>query len=107
MMHNDLIPIVQNQYPAGHKRQIAEMCLELGEEWTHIVGAGEQLFHKDINSRIAQKSKKRCRSYIRSNFDKSQVVSGILLSIFISILINVISSWISTLIIENLVKKKK
>tara|TARA_Y100000296_G_C5179860_1_gene263099 strand:- start:21238 stop:21558 length:321 start_codon:yes stop_codon:yes gene_type:complete len=106
-MHNDLIPIVQNQYPTGHKRKIAEMCLDLGEEWTHIVGAQEQLLNVNLYSLTAKKSKKECRTYIRKNFDKSQVGSGILLTILISVLINVISSWISTLIIENLVKKTR
>jgi hypothetical protein len=86
--------MIQETYSSSpENKKIADLCLELGHDWTKVVG--KDLYR--LNQNIA---KKQCSRYIQDNFDRSQVKGGLLTTIFLSVIIRVIANWIANLIVK-------
>jgi hypothetical protein len=84
--------MIQDTYSDENKK-IADLCLEIGENWTKVVGKDLQRFSPKI-------AKKQCSQYIQDNFDRSQVRGGILTTLFLSIIIRMIANWVANLIVK-------
>lgn len=92
-MSDEQIKRMIRQKYSSENVKIADLCLELGTNWTKVVG-------KDFEKMPRAKAKKDCVNYIRNNFDRSKVKSSILVTLFLSVIVKLIANWIADMIIN-------
>ena len=100
MMYQYLMKDVEKEYKDKNCRKIAQIALDLGEQWTNIVSVSK---HLDLKDRKRKKQyKKECAKYIKANFDKSQFAGSFFVALILPFLIKIVVNWIASLIIDSL-----